>query len=235
MSDSNDNLRYQKHFYGRRRGRPLRSFKQRLMKQKLRDFELQIPTDGFLDLSSLYPESVHAYALEIGFGGGEHLATLAESHPDRGFIGCEAFENGVASLLQHLEEKGVKENVKIYPNDVRSFLKVLPSERFQFVYLLFPDPWPKKKHHKRRLMDAAFLSELHRLMMLGGEFRVATDDPSYQTWIEERLEENSHLFKRESLLSSTEGTKSEDWPQTRYEQKALKSGRSCLYWILKRV
>ncbi len=164
------------------------------MEDALQDFEILQSPEGALDPSTLFPSGMSAYALEIGFGGGEHLAALAKEHQRRGFIGCEAFENGVASLLQHLEENGVSENVRIYPKDVRPFLRTLKEKSIDFSYILFPDPWPKKRHHKRRIINEDLLKELHRLMKPGGELRIATDDLSYQAWIREKLEEGACLY-----------------------------------------
>ncbi len=227
-----DQHNYPDHFYGRRKGRPLRVYKKQLMEDFLQKLEIPRVSENILDPSTLFPSRINAYALEIGFGGGEHLAVLAKTHQQRGFIGCEAFENGVASLLQHLEENGASENVRIYPKDVRPFLRVLKEGSIDFSYILFPDPWPKKRHHKRRIINTDLLKELYRLMKQGGELRIATDDPSYQEWIREKLEECALLFRIQACYSSDSGSKPQDWPDTRYEQKALNVGRTCLYWVL---
>ncbi len=124
--------------------------------------------------------------LEIGFGGGEHLAAQAAAHPERRFIGVEPFVNGVGSCLRHIEESGVR-NVRLHQGDARDVIARLPAASLDLIYILFPDPWPKTRHHKRRLIQAEFLSELARVLKPGGEVRFATDWANYAAWTLEQF------------------------------------------------
>jgi tRNA (guanine-N7-)-methyltransferase len=119
--------------------------------------------------------------LEIGFGGGEHLVAQAGAHPDQRFIGVEPFINGVASCLRHIEESGVQ-NVRLHQGDARDVIARLPDGSIELCYILFPDPWPKARHHKRRLIQPAFLDELARVLRPGAEVRFATDWANYAAW-----------------------------------------------------
>jgi len=157
--------------------------------------------------------------LEIGFGGGEHLVAQASAHPDARFIGVEPFLNGVASCLRHVEEANVS-NVRIHNGDARDVIARLPDASLNLCYILFPDPWPKARHHKRRLIQPEFLGELARVLKPGAEMRFATDWANYAEWTLEQ-------FIRYSRFTWT-AERAEDWrspwPEhvmTRYEAKKL--------------
>ncbi len=171
--------------------------------------------------------------MEIGFGGGEHLFHQAVQNPCCLFLGCEPFENGVAQLLQKIEAENVQ-NISILNGDARFLIADMKDKELDILYLLFPDPWPKKKHWKRRFFHQENLPTLHRLLKNNGEFRIATDHPSYQSWIEEILNSEiaQELFtwvnKDETLLPWKE------YVQTRYHQKALLHDREIRYYILKK-
>ena len=128
-----------------------------------------------LDPLTLFHRPPRALWLEIGFGGGEHLAALAAAHPDVGFLGVEPFINGVAKLLRAIEA-GPLVNVRILKDDARLLLEVLPAASLERAYVLFPDPWPKLRHHKRRIVNGRTLADLARVVRPGGELRLATDD-----------------------------------------------------------
>lgn len=154
--------------------------------------------------------------LEIGFGGGEHLIAQAAAHPDTRFIGVEPFLNGVASCLRHIEESGVR-NVRLHQGDARDVMVRLPDASLDLVYILFPDPWPKARHHKRRLIQAGFLGELARVLKPGAEVRFATDWANYAEWTLEQ-------FAGDARFASLSEHHAEPWPghvTTRYEAKKL--------------
>lgn len=165
--------------------------------------------------------------LEIGFGGGEHLASQAARHPEINFIGCEPFLNGVAKLVRQITKLRL-ENIGIFQDDARELLAALPPGGVSRVFILFPDPWPKNRHHKRRLISDETLSMLSRVMKPGAELFIATDDDSYKEWI------LACLLKSPDFQWTAK--KRSDWEnpfpghsQTRYEAKALKAGRKPVY------
>ncbi len=157
--------------------------------------------------------------LEIGFGGGEHLVAQAIAQPDQRFIGVEPFINGVASCLRHIEESGAQ-NIRLHQGDARDVIARLPDASLDLCYILFPDPWPKARHHKRRLIQPAFLGELARAMKPGAELRFATDWANYAAWtLEHVLRDARFIWLAESASDWRTA-----WPghvQTRYEQKQL--------------
>jgi tRNA (guanine-N7-)-methyltransferase len=174
----------------------------------------------------MFPEA-QRFALEVGFGGGEHLAEQARRHPDTGFIGCEPFENGVAKLLTQIQASGLR-NVRVVPDDARDILVRLPDASLSFVFVLFPDPWPKLRHHKRRFIQTRTLDQIHRLLKPGGELRIATDHTDYGQWALMHLMRDNR-FEWAATRAADWRVRPEDWVATRYEQKALKAGRSCIY------
>jgi tRNA (guanine-N7-)-methyltransferase len=210
-------------FYGRRRGRPLRAGQRERQQHLLPRLSFALPEDGKLDPASLFPPKCHGVWVEIGFGGGEHLAEQAERHRDIGFIGCEVFENGVAKLLGEVERRGL-DNVRVFADDARPLLAALPPHSISRVFILFPDPWPKVRHHKRRLVAPATLDRLAVIMTDGAELRLATDDPGYQSWMLEHAT-NHPAFTWTARRPGDWRDRPDDWPATRYEQKARKAGR----------
>jgi tRNA (guanine-N7-)-methyltransferase len=181
---------------------------------------------GPIDLHLMFPEA-QRFALEVGFGGGEHLAEQARRHPDTGFIGCEPFENGVAKLLTQVQASGLR-NVRVVPDDARDILVRLPDASLSFVFVLFPDPWPKLRHHKRRFIQTRTLDQIHRLLKPGGELRIATDHTDYGQWALMHLMRDNR-FEWAATRAADWRVRPDDWVPTRYEQKALKAGRSCIY------
>lgn len=166
------------------------------------------------------------YALEVGFGGGEHLTAQAKIHPDTGFIGCEPFENGVAKLLTRVREHGLT-NVRVRPDDAREVLE-RPDASLSVIFVLFPDPWPKFRHHKRRFIQLRSLDDIARVLKPGGELRVATDHPDYAQWTLMHLVRDAR-FSWGAQRAADWRVRPADWVGTRYEQKALAAGRSCVY------
>src|SRR4051794_16800834 len=210
--------------YGRRRGRPLRPGHLHLHETLLPRLAVTLPETGVLDPASLFAERPEAVWLEIGFGAGEHLAAQAASHPEIGFIGSEVFENGVARLVAEIARRELT-NIRVFPDDARGLLDALAPDSLGRVFILFPDPWPKTRHHKRRLVSTATLDRLAVLMRKGAELRLATDDCDYLAWMLE------HATAHPELVWLARGPadwreRSADWPPTRYEEKARAAGRT---------
>ena len=171
--------------------------------------------------------------LEVGFGAGEHLAWQSQAHPDVGIIGAEPYVAGMAKLLARVADKDLR-NIRLYTEDVRDVIAAAPDAAFARVFILFPDPWPKTRHHKRRFIQMGTLDELARVMKRGAELRFATDDAGYLGWALERL--CAHPAFRWMAESAADGrARPPDWPETRYEAKALKAGRKCSYLRFMRV
>lgn len=208
--------------HGRRRGRRLHDSQQKRMDELLPELTIQLPEKGKVDLSELQGESIW---LEIGFGAGEHLAQLARRNPCIQFIGCESFYNGIASLVGYVQHLGL-ENVAVFPDDALPLVKQLPAQSIDRMFILFPDPWPKTRHHKRRLISKTVLNEIARVMKPEAELRIATDDESYAEWILE-------LMLQEGLFEGPEGDvfePPEDWVETRYQQRAQSLGNTCYFF-----
>lgn len=205
--------------YGRRRGHKLRPGQQRLTETLLPTLSFALP----VDFTTLFPHSVEAIWLEIGFGGGEHLAAQAEAHPEIGFIGCEVFENGIARLTTAVANRSLT-NIRIFAEDARLLLAALPDGAIARTFILFPDPWPKARHHKRRLVSRPALDQLARIMPPGAELRLATDDPDYLTWMLDHATAHP-AFRWTAQTAADWRERPEDWPPTRYEQKAIAAGR----------
>jgi tRNA (guanine-N7-)-methyltransferase len=204
----------------------LRPGQQKLVDELLPRLEIDSGAET-LDPRALFDPPKGELWLEIGFGGGEHLAWQAARRPDVGFIGAEIFINGVATLLREVEDKRL-ENIRIWREDGRALLDALPPACLSRVFILHPDPWPKARHHKRRIVQAAVLDRLAEVMIPGGELRLATDDPSYQSWMVERLSRHP-AFEWLARRPADWREPPEDWPRTRYEAKAVAEGRTPLY------
>jgi len=210
--------------YGRRRARPLRPGQRQLQQELLPRLTIDLPQAGPLDPRSLFPMPVREVWLEIGFGAGEHLAEQAEHHPEIGFIGCEVFEDGIVRLLGEVERRGLG-NVRLFTEDARLLLAALPPASISRVFVFFPDPWPKRRHHKRRLIAPVTLDLLASVMEDRGELRLATDDRSYLAWMLEHLTAHPD-FDWLARRPADWRERPPDWPATRYGQKARAAGRS---------
>ncbi|GBD40806.1 tRNA (guanine-N(7)-)-methyltransferase [bacterium HR39] len=225
--------RAQRRIYGRRVGHRLRPRRRRLLEEllpKLR-IDLDDPRWQRVDPRELFP-GAEAVELEIGFGGGEHLVWQAERHPERGFVGVEPYLGGVARLLAAVEEKGLS-NVRIVVDDARLLLPRLPDASLARIHVLFPDPWPKKRHHKRRIVNRETVRAFARLLVPGGELRLATDDPGYARWmLEAALAEPRLEWLAERAADWRE--RPPDWPGTRYEAKARREGRRPVFLRFRR-
>ena len=214
--------------YGRRRGKKLRPRRQALIDTLLPKLRL-LPDPGGapLDLMAAFTHPVSGVWLEVGFGAGEHLARQAKQNPGTGFIGCEPFINGIAALLSRIDEDGL-ENIRLYDEDARLLLPMLPDAVIDKVFVLFSDPWPKKRHHRRRFISRPTLEELARVMADNGELRLASDHMGYVSDILEILAANEDFsWMARSQKDWTQPPP--DWVETRYEQKALEQGIKPVY------
>jgi tRNA (guanine-N7-)-methyltransferase len=185
---------------------------------------IALPGQGQLDPRTLFFPPPAAVWLEIGFGGGEHLAMQAETHPGIGFIGSEVFENGIARLVGNVARHDLK-NVRIFADDARLLLEALAPASLGRVFILFPDPWPKRRHHKRRLVAPPTLDRLAELMQPDAELRLATDDPGYLAWMLECTTAHPQ-FRWLARRPADWRERPPDWTPTRYEEKACAAGRA---------
>ncbi len=218
--------------FGRRHGRTLRAGRKALLDALLPQVAVDIPAAGqTLDLAALFPRAMTDFWLEIGFGAGEHLAWQAARHPDIGMIGCEPFVNGVTSLLRRIEETEL-DNIRIHADDARPLIDSLPDAAIGRCFLLFPDPWPKTRHHRRRFIQPATLDALARILADDAEFRLASDDAGLIDWMLYQLRRHP-AFRWTARRAEDWRTRPEDWPETRYEAKAL-HGRPA-YLIARRI
>ncbi|WP_323767485.1 tRNA (guanine(46)-N(7))-methyltransferase TrmB [Marinovum sp.] len=225
-----------RNFYGRFKGKGLRKSQERYLDEDLAALSPgpvgweENPERAPLDVAALF--GGRDLWLEIGFGGGEHLVHQAAGNPQVGIIGAEPYINGVAMLLGKVREAGV-DNLRIHPGDARDLFDVLPERSVSKAFLLYPDPWPKTRHHRRRFVTPEHLEPLSALMKPGAEFRVATDIPDY---VRQTLEQ----VPRFGFAWQAEGPEDwrrpwDDWISTRYEQKALREGRVPHYLTFRKV
>lgn len=222
---------YIPHLYGRQQGKRLKPRQAALMETLLPHISANPPADGFVDLRDLLP-GMEEYWLEVGFGGGEHLAWQAAHRPDVGMIGAEPFVNGVAKLLALVDANNLR-NVRIQHGDARPLMEAMPDASLKRIFVLHPDPWPKKRHFKRRMISPWFFTEAARLLAAGGELRVASDIPDYVRWTLMHARQ-AHGFDWTAERADDWRVRPADWPQTRYEAKALREGRTCAYLIFRR-
>jgi tRNA (guanine-N7-)-methyltransferase len=220
-------------FFGRRKGHPLRPHQAALMASLLPRLAVDLAAPPAASLAALFGHAPEEICIEIGFGGGEHLAAQAAARPDVGFIGCEPFINGMAKALALIETQNLA-NIRLHFGDASDLLAWLPASSLARIDLLYPDPWPKRRHWKRRFVQEARIAELARILRPGGIFRFATDWPDYAAWTLERL-------VRSPLFSWT-AERADDWrrpwtgfTRTRYEAKAVEAGRAPCYLVFRRA
>ncbi len=231
--DISDSPQDWRNFYGRRHGKTLRPRQRAALDHDLATLSpgpvtrADNPDRIPLDLTARFgPCPVW---LEIGFGGGEHMVHQAARNPGVAIIGAEPFINGVAMLLQKIAAAGVT-NVAIHPGDVRDLMEVLPAASIRRAFLLYPDPWPKRKHHRRRFVTPEYLAPLARVMAPGADLRIASDIPGY---IAQALREVPAAgFARQNHDPVRPW---DDWLSTRYEKKALREGRTPAYLTFRRL
>lgn len=220
-------------FFGRRKGKTLRPGHAGLMEGALPDLRLDLKAPPPNRLASLFPLDVREVWLEIGFGGGEHLTQRAGEHPDIGFIGCEAYVNGTAKMLAQIEHNGLA-NVRLWDNDAKDVVEWLPAASIARIYLLYPDPWPKRRHRKRRFLGEEMLTRLARILKSTGELRFATDIDDYAAYALARVA-RSPDFDWTAERQADWLTPWQGWCSTRYEAKALREGRRGAYFTFQRA
>jgi tRNA (guanine-N7-)-methyltransferase len=202
--------------YGRIKSRPIKARQAGLMDSLLPKIALDV--SGPLDPRTLKPDAAEVW-LEIGFGGGEHMAAQGGRRPDVLILGAEPFLNGVASAVRHVEEQALA-NVRILHGDARALMMALPDASLDRVFILFPDPWPKTRHHKRRIVQTDTLAELARLLKPGGRLRFATDWAEYADWALERALADP-AFDWSAARADDWRRPPADHVTTRYEEKKL--------------
>jgi tRNA (guanine-N7-)-methyltransferase len=217
-------------FFGRRKGKKLRAGQDELVQNLLPAIRV-VPGS---DLPGQFPNSqARETWLEIGFGGGEHLAAQARTHRDINIVGCEPFVNGMAKLLAVIEHEGL-DNIRVWDDDVTDLLPTLPDASLDRVYILYPDPWPKRRQRKRRLVSDETLEMLARVMKPGAELRFASDIDDYIGWVLARTLGSPH-FRWTATRADDWRKPYEGWPGTRYEAKAIREGRVPSYLTFVRV
>ncbi len=219
--------------YGRRLGRPLKQGREAALAEWLPKLAVAVPEQGGLDPARLFPQGIDDLWLEVGFGSGEHLLAQAAAHPRTGIVGCEPFINGMAALLAEIAREPARAaNIRVLMDDARSLIAALPDASLGRVFVLFPDPWPKSRHHKRRFIGPENLDELARVMKDGAELRVASDHADYVAWTLDHL--RGHPAFTLIRPQSEWRKRPADWPETRYEAKARAQGRAPVFLAFRR-
>lgn len=213
-------------FFGRRSGKTLHGGQKALVDDLLPRVEL--PLADHIDPKELFPDAKRM-VVEIGYGGGEHLARKAAEEPETGFIGCEVFTGGIGKMVQAIAARAL-DNVRLFTDDALKLLMVMPTASVDAVYLLYPDPWPKTRHHKRRFVSPVTLAELARVIRPGGSFHFATDIEDYADWT------LAHIVRSPDFefLPDAPGSWHKPypgWQPTRYEQKARREGRMISFYF----
>jgi tRNA (guanine-N7-)-methyltransferase len=209
--------------FGRVKGRKLRAGQADLIENILPSIAVDIES---FSIEKLFEFPQKELWIEIGFGYGEHLVGLAMQYPEVNFIGCEPFVNGVATLLKQIDDNKIK-NIRILRGDARLLIDILPAASIDRMFILFPDPWPKSRHHKKRIISEVNLQNISRVMKTNGRLDIATDHVEYGEWIAE------HLVKSEGFLENKVlgvDTIPDDWVETRYQKKAQEQGRGARFF-----
>ena len=220
-------------FFGRRKGHKLRAHQADLIGHLLPHLSLDITSPAPVELAELFDDGVEDIRLEIGFGGGEHLIAEARAFPTIGFIGCEPYVNGMAKILTQIEANNIR-NIRLFAGDAAELLAWVPQQSMRRIDLIHPDPWPKRRHWKRRFVQDATIAAMARALKEGGEFRFVSDIDDYCAWT------LSHLLRSPDFLWLAE--RAIDWQQpwpdytmTRYGAKAEREGRKAAYLRFRRV
>jgi tRNA (guanine-N7-)-methyltransferase len=224
-----DHPQNRRQLYGRRQGHALSARQAELLATVLPGLRAEPGTAP----PQLFGGHLEDVWLEIGFGGGEHLAWQAAAHPAVGFIGCEAYVNGVAKLLSAIEERNL-DNIRIHDGDARELVASLGDGSIGRIFLLFPDPWPKRRHHKRRIVTSAMLGQFHRILKPEGVLRFASDSGEYVAWTLIRMRAHGG-FAWAAEAPQDWRERPPDWPETRYEAKALRAGRTPMFLSFRRL
>ena len=227
MTDAERRTRSTEAFFGRRKGKPLREQQVERMGSLLPELKVDLASETPPDIKTLFPFAVDKVRLEIGFGGGEHLVHRARTNPTIGFIGVEPFVNSMAKLLAVVEGENLQ-NIRVHDDDATQLLDWMPAECIDQIDLLYPDPWPKKKHWKRRFVSEVNLQRFHKVLKPGGKFCFASDIDTYVNWTLQHCKAHGG-FAWTARNASDWLTPYEGWPGTRYEAKARREGRSSAY------
>ena len=219
-------------FFGRRKGHRLRPHQAELLQSLLPRLAIDLSAAPPADIRALFPHPVDAVRLEIGFGGGEHLLAQAQAHWRVGFIGCEPFVNGMAKALTLIETHGC-ENIRLHFGDATEIIAWVPRASFSGVDLIYPDPWPKRRHWKRRFVQDESVHRIADILQPGGEFRFVSDIPDYAAWTLERCR-RAPQFEWTAKRAADWQCPWEGFVGTRYEAKAKREGRVPCYLIFKR-
>lgn len=223
----------QRAFFGRRKGHPLRTRQVALFERLLPKLAPDLGKPAPADLRDLFEAAPDNVRLEIGFGGAEHLIAQAQAHPRSGFIGSDGFDNAIGKALTAIEDNALG-NVRLHHGDASDLIDWLPERGLARIDLLYPDPWPKRRHWKRRFIQDDSLKRLARILKSGGELRFATDIPDYAVYALARvLRSNDFIWTAE-----TADDWRKPWPgfsRTRYEAKAIREGRTPAYFIFRKV
>ncbi|WP_019994961.1 tRNA (guanine(46)-N(7))-methyltransferase TrmB [Aureimonas ureilytica] len=225
--------RTRENFFGRSRGKTLRPLQADLLAERMPTLGLDLSSPAPADLTALFEAEVSAVRLEIGFGGGEHLHWESGRHPGTGFIGVEPFRNSMAKMLVALEAEP-RANLRLFDDDATLLLDWLPDASLSGIDLFYPDPWPKKKHWKRRFVNERTLRRFARVLKPGAPFRFASDIETYVDWTLQHLRDHE-AFEWLAQSPSDWHTPYEGWPGTRYEAKAHREGRKGAYLTFRRV
>jgi len=238
VSDEESAAASRRLIFGRRRGRKFSPARETAFADWLPRLSIALPPEGgMLTPAALFAQPMKEYWVEVGFGDGQHLFALAEANPEVGFLGVEPYEPGVAKLVSRIAARvnaGGPDNIRILTDDARLLLRALPEGSIARGFTLFPDPWPKKRHQWRRIVNAETLADWARLIPPGGALRLATDVPDYQRWM------LRHILAEPRFDWQAEGRadwlqRPADWPASKYEQKAIAAGRTPHYYRLRRV
>ena len=226
--------------YGRSIGKPLRQRQQHLIDELLP--ALAVPQDGPITAASLFDESFcggeRLLHFEIGIGAGEHLITRARTLPDHGFIGAEPYLNGIAQALTRIADRTANEgpnNVRLHHGDALEVLDRLPDRSLSAIYLLHPDPWPKARHAKRRMMNDGPVRLIANKLRTGGEFRFGTDHPIYLRHALMVMRRFEDVLEWAAAVPTDWQHRPADWPETRYEAKARRDGHEVWYFVWRRI
>lgn len=219
-------------FYGRRKGKKLRDRRLAGIEDILPQIKIEVGA-GELNLPALFPFPVRDVWMEIGFGDGKHLIDQALANPDVGFIGCEPFLNGIASLCADIQDAGIK-NIRIWPDDARLLMQRLPSASLGKCFLLNSDPWPKNRHAKRRFVQQETLDDIHRILKKGSLFRMSSDHSILVSWQLEKTYFHGG-FSWNAKDASDWRDRPADLPETRYQKKGATEGRPTIFLNFTRV
>jgi tRNA (guanine-N7-)-methyltransferase len=220
-------------FFGRRKGHKLRPHHARLIETLLPHLTIDLSRLAPGDLAALFPVPVADIQLEIGFGGGEFMIAQAQAHPQRGFIGVEPFVNGMAKALAAIVKHELQ-NVRLHFDDAADLIAWLPQNSLARIDLIHPDPWPKRRHWKRRFVQDAMVERLARILRPGGEFRFVTDIADYAAWTLQRLA-RSPDFEWTAQCADDWCKPWSDFVQTRYHAKAAREERASCFLIFRRI